>query len=56
MRFVNRDPREPVYTPSVYKKTSSMSIYFRDPSGERDPYPDQEIRFGPLGGVVRRLA
>lgn len=56
MRFVNRGPFEPVYTPAVDKKSASMSLYFADPSDNRDPYPDQEIRFGPQGGIIRRRA
>jgi len=30
---------------------SSMLIWFSDPRGVQDPYPDRELTIGPRGGV-----
>ncbi len=30
---------------------ASMTVWFRDPRDERDPYPDRVIELGPRGGI-----
>lgn len=37
------------YYPVV--EDSEMWVYFRDPTNERDPYPDRIITIGPRGGI-----
>lgn len=38
-----------VYTPNA--DDSSMWLWFADPRGNADPYPDRVLSFGPRGGV-----
>jgi hypothetical protein len=44
-RYFNRDGR----TPCV--EGDSAHVWFRDPRGERDPYPDLVMERGPRGGL-----
>ncbi len=44
-RYWNRDG----YTPAV-DESSGMSVWFEDPRGTDDPYPDRLIVRGPRGG------
>lgn len=46
--FWSRQDGDPYY-PCV--ESSSAFIYWRDPTDERDPYPDLELTMGPRGGV-----
>jgi hypothetical protein len=52
--FVNR-PAESDLTPCVDLE-SEMWIYFADPTGNIDPYPDRIIKFGPRGGIRIEIA
>lgn len=49
--YVDR-PLEIAFTPNV-ESDSELWLYFRDPRGERDPWPDERMYFGPRGGVHR---
>lgn len=49
-KFVTRPPADGC-TPTV-GDDSQMQLFFRDPTDERDPYPDRLMTFGPRGGVV----
>lgn len=44
----NRDP----YYPCVDRETTEAQVFFVDPRGTRDPYPDRIVRFGRRGGIV----
>lgn len=41
---------EEILTPAV-DESSTMTLYFYDPSEAHDPYPDRMLSFGPRGGV-----
>jgi len=45
-RRENRDGRTPVVTDE-----SEFHVWFEDPRGSLDPYPDRLVRFGPRGAV-----
>lgn len=47
--YVERE-NSPVGFPAV-DEDSVMWLYYRDPRGEHDPYPDVRLTFGPRGGI-----
>lgn len=47
--YVNR-PAESNLMPCV-DENSYMWVYFADPTGKEDQYPDRIIEFGPKGGI-----
>jgi hypothetical protein len=48
--FVNREP-ESSFCP-VVGEDSELWLFFADPTGDGDKYPDRIVKFGPRGGVI----